>query len=312
MEIASAKGFALASAPRQLTRIGVVVPCYERQFSSYYIADLMNGISDSLMVHQEYLLSIVPRQWIVSHQGSLNVFLRDRELDALLILHSTSNDYGWIGELAKDHIPHIVTGNRPPAPANWVDSDNLSAAKDAVTYLIQLGHKQIAFIGGAFEFQNHRDRFAGYRTALEEAGLPISSDLVVTDIDWDDMKPDAGSNAAKRVLSTVPSPTAIYAMNDHLACGVHTYLLDQGLQPGREISLLSNDDSDLVANLRPALSAIRQPIYQLGKLAARRLVELLRGSEQTDLPVQEVLGSRLIIRDTTGPVVTSDEEARAG
>jgi LacI family transcriptional regulator len=137
------------------------------------------------------------------------------------------------------------------------------------------------------------ERFAGYQDALVEAGLPLDDDIVVEG----DFLEARGHAAAAELLSLGRPPTAIFASSDVAALGVLAAARDAGLQVPRDLSVLGFDDIVEASYLGAALSTVRQPLREMGRVAVHRLMSLLADPLQP--AVRTVMDTELVIRKTT-------------
>jgi LacI family transcriptional regulator len=171
--------------------------------------------------------------------------------------------------------------------------DNYKAAREAVEYLITMGHRKIAMINGNMDLTLYRERFAGYRKALEDAGIPFVRELVVED----ESKDSDGYAAMNSLLKHEIVPDAVFASSDPKAAGVIRAIKDWGWKVPEDISVIGFDDLDMSALLDPPLTTISQPLYQMGARAAQRLIELIEGTK-SDKPVIDIMETQLMIRGT--------------
>lgn len=176
-----------------------------------------------------------------------------------------------------------------------VASDGRRGAYEAVEYLLDLGHRRIGFISGAFGGQG-RLRLAGYRDALVDHGLPYDERLVLPgDWTW-----DAGYELAPHFLEMEEPPTAIFCANDLMALAAMRALHERGLQIPRDVSVLGFDDIPTAALSDPPLTTVRQ----LAPAMAQTAIDLLtRAMDGEDIPIENHLMSTVLMeRASCGPV----------
>ncbi|RMH76216.1 MAG: LacI family transcriptional regulator [Calditrichaeota bacterium] len=190
-----------------------------------------------------------------------------------------------------DYVP--PEGNYP-----MVLIDNISGGREATRHLIDLGHRRIAFIGGDFEHPSIRERFQGYRMALEDAGIPIDPALIVTDEPNTDRA--CGYQAAEKLFRQTDAVSAVFACNDAMAIGLLRYCRTHGISVPDQLSLVGFDDveSDLLVD--PPLSTMRVPKEELGIQAMRLMVEMLKS--QTIKPKKVLVPVELVVRGSSQPV----------
>ncbi|MDB5077082.1 MAG: LacI family transcriptional regulator [Chloroflexi bacterium] len=173
-----------------------------------------------------------------------------------------------------------------------VTYDDEGAAFAATTYLIEQGHRRIAHVTGDLRQVAARDRLAGYRRALNVAGLPLDEDLIQGG-SWLPAEALAGS---RKLLSLCDPPTAVFAANDHLALSVIEVLREHGRRIPEDVAVLGFDDVPLSQELVPPLSTVRIPFTDLGRQAADILLQIIR--DKSAEHIAETVPLELIRRGT--------------
>lgn len=186
----------------------------------------------------------------------------------------------------------------PPCPS--IRLDNRAAARDMTEHLIGLGHRRIAMIKGPRRSPLTRDRAAGYRDALAEAGLVYDPSLLQPG----DFTPQSGYTGAQALLEHTHRPTAIFCESDEMAIGALQGLKQAGLDVPGDISLAGFDDIEFASYCDPPLTTISQPAEDFGEAAVDMLVAVI---EQRPIETpHQTLPYRLLIRDSTAGVSPSD------
>ncbi len=163
---------------------------------------------------------------------------------------------------------------------------------EAMGHLIVRGHERIALLQPPLERTLALEQEIGYRDALAEAGLPFGAELVVES----DQDERAGYAATEELLALPQPPTAIIAGTASLAFGALHALHDQGRSAGRDIALISFEDTPAAAHVAPPLTAVRQPLYDWGCELAHGLMTVIAGNRS----VHSVLQPQLIVRRSCG------------
>lgn len=174
--------------------------------------------------------------------------------------------------------------------------ENILGAREAVEHLIQLGHRRIGMVAGEPVITTAQERLEGYRQALEQAGIAFDERLVVIGYH----KEEGGYAAALELLRRPPAdrPTALFVGNSEIAAGTVQAIRDLGLRIPDQVSLVSFDDTRWAQLMKPALTVVAQPAYEIGFLACETLVSLLR--QKKSLHSQTLrLKTRLLIRQST-------------
>jgi LacI family transcriptional regulator len=220
--------------------------------------------------------------------------VRGGHLDGVVVA-STRADDSLIARLLEDRVPFVMVGRHRDERVHYVDMDNVAAARMAVEHLIRQGHHRIATITGPLDMTSGEDRLVGYRQALEAHRLPVDDDLMIEG-DFDEA---SGMAAARRLLSL--SATAIFAASDVMAVGALKALREADARVPQDVALVGFDDVPLAAAVEPALTTVRQPIEQMGAMAADLLLNLLENPPDEQAPAHRiVLPGKLIVRGSCG------------
>jgi DNA-binding LacI/PurR family transcriptional regulator len=220
---------------------------------------------------------------------------------ALCVLHLP--DSSELQRLAAARIPLVVIDppEEPGAGIRSVGTTNWQGGLTATRHLIELGHRRIGVIGGPEPLWSSRARLAGYRAALQAAGLPAAAELVRRD----DFCPDGGRRQGGYLLDLPEPPTGIVAGNDSQAFGVLQALAERGLRAPADLSVIGFDDVPVASWATPALTTIRQPLAAMAATAFRMLHGGAAGGAagRADEPQHIELATALVIRDSTAPPV---------
>lgn len=196
-------------------------------------------------------------------------------------------------------IPLVLIDNYAPG-ADAVLCNNFEGAMAAVEYLIRMGHRQIAFIGGPLlegsrpvnKIYTIERRARGYRLALLDAALPVLPELYESA----DLTKEGGYAACKRLLEHGKRFSAIFCANDEIAIGAMKALREASLRVPDDISLIGFDDIDMAEHLVPALTTVRVNKEVLGSVAVKRLLSLM--SQPDPISVSSTVDVELIVRDS--------------
>ncbi|WP_211289438.1 LacI family DNA-binding transcriptional regulator [Luteimicrobium subarcticum] len=161
-----------------------------------------------------------------------------------------------------------------PTGMPTVDSDNLAGAVLATEYLLGLGHRSIAFLGGRADLESARLREEGFRRAMASAGVAVDEDLVRVG----GYARDAARTPAHEILDRPDRPTAVFAANDLSALGVMDVARDLGLDVPGDVSVIGFDNVPESALASPPLTTVAQPLQEMGAAALRMLVQVIDGT----------------------------------
>ncbi|MBN2795936.1 MAG: LacI family DNA-binding transcriptional regulator [Clostridia bacterium] len=172
-----------------------------------------------------------------------------------------------------------------------VDINNESAAYDATKSLLELGHKDIALILGSEDDKNSTYfRKIGFERAMSENGVFINEDWVL----YGQFSFESGYDAMKKILSSGNIPSAVFAISDLMAIGAAKAIFEAGLRIPDDISVMGFDGIQNSIYFYPEISTVKQPRYEMGLLAARKLVQLIQGIEVEE--TQTILEHEVILR----------------
>jgi LacI family transcriptional regulator len=271
--------------------VGVLVP----DVGNNYIGAIIRGIDAELAANQyDLMLYTTHRQ--KTRESTYVATITRGMADGLLLLLPT-NVEAYMASLQQQQFPHVLIDYQAVDNqfTSTVQSTNFDGAYDATRYLIELGHRRIGYVIGLQEMQCSLDRLAGYRAALADYGIEYAPELVQEG----DFFRVQGYEAARHLLSLDHPPTAIFSANDLSAFGVIEAVRNCGLSVPEDVSVIGFDDTWEAEQVHPGLTTVRQPLEQMGRIAAQIL---LRRLEDPDLPGKRVeLPTELVIRDSCAP-----------
>ncbi len=273
--------------------IGVFI-CHSLSFfSDAYIPKVIEGISQTL---NKYRFRLILQPLKIDQSNYLDIAKEDN-LDGVIFINIHDNDTGFTS-LIDSEFPFVVIGTIDDKRIVQVDIDNKNSAKEAVSYLIKLGHRRIGMISHASTvYYAARERIKGYREAMEEAGLEVDEALLKIG----DFSEESGYRAMRELLekeSDVSNRfTALFAGNDVIAYGAIKAIKDSGLKIPDDISIVGFDDDYLSRYLNPPLTTITLPAAGLGSEAARLLIQMISEGEEVN-PKRVILPSYFSIRET--------------
>jgi LacI family transcriptional regulator len=180
-----------------------------------------------------------------------------------------------------------------------VQVDNVEAMGRATSYLLSLGHRDIAVITGKRSVSNSDERLEGYVSALTEAGVPVRDSLILCG----GFTYEGGYNSGLQIAGADPSPTAILSCNNLMTTGLLVALRESGMRVPEDISVISFDDLPFFTLLQHPLTAISQPMYELGFRACGLLIEMLSASDELpSIHTRIRLPTKLVLRDSCRPL----------
>ncbi|MDI1240679.1 MAG: LacI family DNA-binding transcriptional regulator [bacterium] len=269
--------------------IGVIVP----ELSDGYSAMVLNGVESELStaeyfyltashLHKHDLLEKLPRVLI------------DRQVDGIIAVDTPIHFVPTLpvvnvsGHEAIDGVTNVVLNHK-------------HAAELGIGHLYNLGHRRIAVIKGQEFSSDTNIRFDTIKAAAEKRGIPVDPKLTVQ-LQGDSPSPEVGYSAVKTLLASGEQFTAVFAFNDVSAIGAIRALEEMGLRIPEDVSVLGFDDIYAAAFHNPALTTIRQPLFEMGSIAAKALLKRVANGSDGNVPRELSVEPTLIVRQSTARI----------
>ena len=222
----------------------------------------------------------------------------ERRVDGIIVTASRVGAL-YLPLLSEMMVPIVLVNNQHPgAFVHSVMIRNQEGERAAANYMIELGHKRIAYLGDQTGYQSDAERCAGYREALDAARIGFAPELVAPG----DGKPEGGLRAMDQLLALADPPTAVCCYNDMMALGAIRSICMHGLRVPEDISVVGFDDLFFVSYTQPPLTTVRQPMRRMGKLAMESLFKLMSGDEEE---IHIKVDAELVVRESTARVKTA-------
>ncbi len=221
-------------------------------------------------------------------------FILERNYDGIVIA-------GWVPDalldaLLKYNMPIVIIDYIPHGqgfPSILID--NLRGGMLATEYLINNGHKNIAFLGGEISHSSIMERLQGYKLALEKADITIDDGLIITNDEY--LSRQNGYKSAEKLFQQRKKVTAIFASNNATAIGVMQYLKDNGYKIPEDISLIGFDDVEADLLIDPPLTTIKVPKLEMGTEAVQLLLKMINNNSIS--PKKILVPVELVVRNST-------------
>ncbi|HLI05793.1 MAG TPA: LacI family DNA-binding transcriptional regulator [Ktedonobacteraceae bacterium] len=319
LRVINEKGFvpsitASGLAGKKSRLIGVLAP----PFTSPFVPEIMRGVAEVMeqSAYEMVLYSINPQH---RHGDALDRIIGMRLTAGLLVILP--------GQLSRhltdmhDHgLPIVVIDDQGPfIDLPWIGIDNRNSAYQATRHLIKLGHRRIAHLEGPTSHRCTAERYEGYVQALLEANITPDPRLVVQG----EFLVEGGRACGETLfsMSSRERPTAIFSANDQMAFGLMEVAAERGICIPDDIAIVGFDDMPLSAYIRPTLTTVRQPFYEMGRVAIELLLCFIDSAFSTgekarewDIPlsllsairggmhepIRYQLPTRLIVRESCG------------
>jgi DNA-binding LacI/PurR family transcriptional regulator len=269
---------------RRTLNIGILVP----ELGDGYHTQVMSGIGDHLMDAGYFYFTAHHR-----HRKNLieeySRMLLSRGAEALIAIDTLLEHPFSVPVVA-------VAGNHSVAGVTNVVLDHRFAAELALSHLHSLGHRRVAFMRGQPFSSDSDERWRSLAQVARELGIPIRPELTVQ-LDRDISSPELGYPVMQRLLSSAKPFTAVVAFNDMSAIGAIRALQDFGLHVPGDVSVIGFDDINAAEFNNPRLTTIRQPLSNMGRIAAQCVLNRLHGSER--FREQIIVEPELVVREST-------------
>lgn len=282
-----------SSRPRANARL---IDLVFNDLDSPWAVEIIRGVED--VAHSAgvgTVVSAIHRKGTSARQWLQN--LRARASDGVLLVNSTL-ETPMQAELRRLDVPMVVVdpagGQSLDAPT--VGATNWAGGLSATEHLLSLGHRRIGFITGPRHLVCSRARLDGFRAGLEAAGVPFHDELVRDG----DFYHESGFDGGAALLKLPDRPTAIFASSDQMAFGVYEAVRQFGLRVPEDVSVVGFDDLPEARWTSPPLTTVRQPLTEMGVLAARTVLRLAAGDEVESPRVE--LATALVLRESTAPI----------
>ncbi|SEU07588.1 LacI family transcriptional regulator [Salinibacillus kushneri] len=275
-------------ASKKTTTVGVIIP----DIASIFFAELARGIEDIATMYKYNMILSNSDQNKNKELHLINTML-GKQVDGIIFMG---------GDITEDHIKEFQSAPVPVVlaatldPTNTIPSVNINyeqAAFEAVSKLIENGNDQIGFVSGPLDTEMNNQKVDGYKRALREAGKEFEEELIFRG----DYTYQSGHDGFSELVNHNKKPSAIFVASDEMALGVVHGAQDQGYKVPDDIEIIGFDNTRLATMVRPTLSTVIQPMYDIGAVSMRLLTKFMNKEAVEDQNV--ILPHRLIERNST-------------
>lgn len=275
-------------ASKKTTTVGAIIP----DISDIFFAELARGIEDIATMYK-YNVILSNSDQNKSKELQLIDTMLEKQVDGIVFMGAN---------ITEEHIQQFNTSSVPIVLAathdasNEIPSVNIDyeqAAYEAVNYLIENGNTKTAFVTSEKQSAADELKFEGYKRALSEASLSLNEDYIVRG----DYSYNSGIEAVQQLSKLDDKPTAIFTASDEMALGIIHGAQDMGYRVPEDIQVFGFDNTRLATMVRPTLSTVVQPMYDIGAVAMRLLTKFMNKEEVEEKNV--ILPHRLEKRNST-------------
>ena len=275
--------------------VAYLMPPNTHALSEPFVSQLLQGLGNSLSKRGWDLL-VVQASSPETEAETVEKLSSSGKVSGVVISRPYKNDRR-IELLKKYSVPFIVHGRSVNhADYSWYDVDSEKAFFDGVSYLVELGHQRIGFVGAPTEYNFGQMRLDGYRRGLQACQLGYDEDIAQIA----EMSDDAAAEVAAKMLGLSAPPTAILCATDTQAFGVLAAVRAAGMTPGKQVSVLGYDGLDFGKHTNPPLTTMAQPQSHSGEEICDMLLAIIDGGNPVDY--QELRSATLVRRMSVGPV----------
>ncbi|MCM3172180.1 MULTISPECIES: LacI family DNA-binding transcriptional regulator [unclassified Paenibacillus] len=305
LQAAEQLGYVPSALARSFARsksgnLGVVMPYVPKAhlFSAYFFSEMLSGIGNKARESGMDLLVMFRTPDEVMNYTDL---FRRQKIDACIIL-GARDDPGELAALQQLHQeghPFCVM-NQHFAGQSFVevDADHIEGSRQAIRHLTDQGYRKIAFLNGPDSYSNSQERLQGVQMGMQEAQMELDSSLLLKG----NYSRRSGLEVAGHIADRLHEIDAVFAANDRMAIGVMHGLRERGISVQDFPAFVGYDDSDAAEMAVPPLTSVRVPFYEMGELAARKLIDEKVGSQPANVSslssvsTRHLLPTELIVR----------------
>jgi LacI family transcriptional regulator len=261
-----------------------------------FFPQLVRG-AEEVALTNNYLLVTFNSDDRVDREKRILSVLRNRRVDGiLLVVAPQSGELHHISNIVKAGTPLVCLDRLPPGLAvDSVTVDNAGGARQCIEHLLSLGHRRVGIVTGPLILQTSCERLEGYKTALNEAGIEIDPLLIREG----DFRVESGYSLGREILELPDRPSALFISNNTMALGLLKAVEDLRLRCPEDLAVAIFDDVPFLVALRPPLTAVSQPAYEMGRRAVELLLQRIEGKETSTGPISVRLPTELEIREST-------------
>jgi len=282
---------------RRTDTIGFVIPTHGPRFSDPFFSELLAGIGNEA-ARQEFDLLVSTRAPGAEELEVYRRIVMERRVDGLLVVRTRQQDQR-IAYLVEQGFPFVAFGRSDlEAEFPYLDVDGEVGLRQLTQYLIDLGHRRIAYLNAPPNLMFASHRLEGYRAALVANHVPFDEYLIAVG----ELTEHSGYAVGRDLLTRDERPTAIIACNDLMALGIISAAQSLGLAVGHDVSVAGFDDIPLAEHAHPPLTTVRQPIYEIGQRICEMLLSLLQGRVLEERHV--LLKPQLAVRGSCGMAIS--------
>jgi LacI family transcriptional regulator len=292
-------GYRPTTARWEPPRVRSLVAVVDVLESPYMINVLQGVLVAATGAHTNLIVRLAPDRAVRVTRAAARAWVEEQKNSGVVgIIGVTLAQPDAVLLAAKEHsLPFVMVDpvdTKDPRIVS-IGSTNWAGGRSAAEHLLELGHRRIAWIGGPSTSEAARERFHGYRAALDSAG--IEPDRALVRSDW--FSVETGLHHARELLALPEPPTAVIAGDDEIAVGVLAAAKALGIPVPEGLSVVGFDDTPQARWTNPRLTSVHQPLIGMGRMAVETVLAMADGVQPASRHLQ--LATSLTVRDSSGP-----------
>lgn len=276
---------------RRSNNIGVIVP----EIRNTFFSTVISGIEEVAYEAGYTIMVCQSNDTYIRETINTRALAANRVAGMLVSISQETHDFEHLRTIMTQGIPLVLFDRIvEDLEVSKVVVDDFNGAYNAVSYLIRQGRKRIAHIGGRNQLYVSRKRRQGFEAAMKDHNISPDPDYIVTG----GYHEEDGRAAAQELCGLAAPPDAVFAINDPVALGAYMHFIDSGIKIPEEIALIGFSNNPNTTLIRPRLTTVSQPAFEMGKVAVSLLLKKLGSSSITSSAETVVLKTELLIRES--------------
>ena len=277
---------------RRTNTIGIIVPEIKHDFFS----SVISGVEDVTYTAGFTIMVCQSNEDVEREKINIRSLVSNRIAGLLISISQSTVDVSHFNILKKREIPVVFFDRtNKKITDSQVIVDDYKAAYEATTHLIQRGYQRIAHLAGPSNISIGLERCSGYKQALLDNGRTIVSDLII----HGGFRQEDGNSGITNFLKMKNPPDAIFAVNDPVAIGAFRKIKEVGIHVPKDIALVGFSNNPISSLIDPPLTTVEQPSYEMGKIAAKLLLEQIDSDSKTTPGIKKILSTKLLVRKSS-------------
>jgi LacI family transcriptional regulator len=276
--------------------IGIVVPHINRDFFS----NVISGIEDIAFDNGYKVMICQSHDNVEKEIQYINTLVSARVDGIIVSLGLNTEDCSHFDPVLNARIPLIFFDRVcEQLDVSRILNDDIEGSYKAVSHLVEMGYKRIAYFSGPDYLNVYRDRKNGYLKALKNNSIEVDDSIIIQH----ELTREAGWRAAEKLMQMKNRPDAIFSSSDYAALGALLYLRENNINVPAEVGIAGFSNEKFTSLVNPSLTTVDQHSNEIGTFCAKQFLEEVELKNENYIPRKIILNPRLIIRESTMKVV---------